>query len=108
MFAKSQVKEKITGARSLSNGIQFRLPTRGICISAYPFQAIGNKSKDKWTDNPTPVPAAKYWVDLMAADADIKIQDRRDELFDMELEKFVNGIKGQQGVENSAITWMRV
>ena len=51
--------------------------------------------------------AVKYWVDQMAADADIKIQDRRDELFDMELE-FVNGIMGQQGVENSAITWMRV
>ena len=44
----------------------------------------------------------------MAADADVKIRDRRDELFDMELEKSVNGIMGQQGVENSAITWMRV
>ena len=52
--------------------------------------------------------AVKYWVDQMAADADEKIRDRRDELFDMELEKFVKGIMGQQGVENSAITWMRV
>ena len=52
--------------------------------------------------------AVKYWVDQMAADADLKIRDRRDELFDMELEKFVNGIMGQQGVENSAVTWMRV
>ena len=52
--------------------------------------------------------AVKYWVDQMAADADVKIQDRRDELFDMELEKFVNGIMGQQGVENSAVAWMRV
>ena len=52
--------------------------------------------------------AVKYWVDQMAADADVKIQDRRDELFDMELEKFVNGIIGQQGDENSAVTWMRV
>ena len=52
--------------------------------------------------------AVKYWVDQMAADADVKIRDRRDELFDMELEKFVNSIMGQQGVENSAITWMRV
>ena len=50
--------------------------------------------------------AVKYWVDQMAADADVKIRDRRDELFDMELEKFVKGIMGQQGVENSAITWM--
>ena len=33
--------------------------------------------------------AVKYWVDQMAADADVKIRDRREELFDMELEKFV-------------------
>ena len=52
--------------------------------------------------------SVKYWVDQMAADADVKIQDIRDELFDMELEKFVNGIIGQQGVENSAVTWMKV
>ena len=52
--------------------------------------------------------AVKYWVDQMAADADVKIQDRRDELFNMELEKFVNGIKGQQGVENTQLMWMRV
>ena len=50
--------------------------------------------------------AMKYWVDQMAADADVKIQDRRDELFDMELEKFVAGIVGPQGVENSRLTWM--
>ena len=52
--------------------------------------------------------AVKYWVDQMAADADVKIRDRRDELFDMELEKFVKGIMGQQGVENRQLTWMRV
>ena len=52
--------------------------------------------------------AVKYWVDQMAADADVKIRDRRDELFDMELEKFVKGITGQQGVENRQLTWMRV
>ena len=50
--------------------------------------------------------AVKYWVDQMAADADVKIQDRRDELFDMELEKFVAGIVGSQGVENTQLTWM--
>ena len=50
----------------------------------------------------------KYWVDQMAADADVKIRDRRDELFDMELEKFVAGIVGSQGVENSGLTWMKV
>ena len=52
--------------------------------------------------------AVKYWVDQMAADADVKIRDRRDELIDMELEKFVKGIMGQQGVENRQLTWMRV
>ncbi len=52
--------------------------------------------------------AVNYWVDQMAADADVKIQDRRDELFDMEIQKFVEGIVGSQGVENSEFTWMRV
>ena len=52
--------------------------------------------------------AVKYWVDQMAADADIKIQDRREELFDMELEKFVAGVMGKEHVENSGLTWMRV
>ena len=52
--------------------------------------------------------AVKYWVDQMAADADVKIRDRRDELFDMELEKFVAGIVGSQSVENSGLTWMKV
>ena len=45
--------------------------------------------------------AVKYRVDQMAADADVKIRDRRDELFDMELEKFVAGIVGSQSVGNS-------
>ena len=52
--------------------------------------------------------AVKYWVDQMAADANVNIQDRRDELFDMELEKFVNDIMGQQGVEKTSLRWMRV
>ena len=52
--------------------------------------------------------AVKYWVDQMAADADVKIRDRRDELFDMELEKFVAGIVGSQSVENSGLMWMKV
>ena len=52
--------------------------------------------------------AMKYWVDQMAADADVKIQDRRYELFDMEIQKFVEGIVGSQSVENKQLTWMRV
>ena len=50
--------------------------------------------------------AVKYWVDQMAADADVKIRDRRDELFDMELEKFVAGIEGSQSVGITQLTWM--
>ena len=50
--------------------------------------------------------AVKYWVDQMAADADVKIRDRRDELFDVELEKFVAGIVGSQSVGNRKLTWM--
>ncbi len=52
--------------------------------------------------------AVKYWVDQMAANADVKIQDRRDELFDLVLEKFVNGIMVTEYVENNQPTWMRV
>ena len=52
--------------------------------------------------------AVKYWVDQMAADADVEIQDRTDELFDMEIQKFVEGIVGKEHVENIGLTWMRV
>ena len=48
--------------------------------------------------------ALKYWVDQMAADVDVKIRDRREELFDLELEKFVEKIMGSQSVENSTPT----
>ena len=41
----------------------------------------------------------------MAADADVKIQDRRDELFNMEIEKFVAGVMGKEHVENTKVTW---
>ena len=49
--------------------------------------------------------SVKYWVDQMAADADVKIQDRRDELFDMEIEKFVAGVMGKEHVENTQLKW---
>ena len=42
----------------------------------------------------------------MAADADVKIRDRRDELFDMEIEKFVAGVMGKEHFENTQLTWM--
>ena len=52
--------------------------------------------------------ALKYWVDQMAADADVKIRDRRDELFDMEIEKFVEGVMDKESIENTQLMWMRV
>ena len=55
--------------------------------------------------------ALKYWVDQIVADADLKIQDRRDELFDIELEKFVAGVMGKESkesVENTQLMLMRV
>ena len=50
--------------------------------------------------------AVKYWVDQMAADADVEIKDSREELFDMEIEKFVAGVMGKEHVENKQLTWM--
>ena len=46
--------------------------------------------------------APSYTQDMSA---DAKIQDRRDELFDMELEKFVAGVMGKEHVENKQLTW---
>ena len=40
----------------------------------------------------------------MAADADKKIRDRREELFDLELEKFVEEMMGSESVENNTPT----
>ena len=50
--------------------------------------------------------AVKYWVDQIAADADVKIQDSRDDLYDLENEKFVAGVMGKEHIKNSQLTWM--
>ena len=49
--------------------------------------------------------AVQYWVDFMAADAEIEIQTRKDELFDMEIEKFMNGVFKDRNIDSSP-TWM--
>ena len=49
--------------------------------------------------------AVQYWVDFMAADAEIEIRTRKDELFDMEIEKFMNGVFKDKNIESSP-TWM--
>ena len=51
------------------------------------------------------VMAVKYWVDQMAVEVGVKIQDRRDELFDTEIEKFVAGVMGKEHVESKQLTW---
>jgi len=49
--------------------------------------------------------AVQYWVDYMAADAEIEIRTRKEELLDIELEKFVAGIMGTEN-KSSVATWM--
>ena len=46
-----------------------------------------------------------YWVEQMAADADREIRDRKDELFRMELDKFVSGVNVMKPSIQST-TWM--
>ena len=49
--------------------------------------------------------ACAYWVEQMAADADQAIEDRRQELMDLELDKFLNGINTMTG-DITKTTWM--
>ena len=49
--------------------------------------------------------AVQYWVDFMAADAEAEIKTRKEELLDLELEKFVAGIMGNENKERPS-TWM--
>ena len=49
--------------------------------------------------------AVQYWVDFMAADAEIEIRTRKAELFDMEIEKFMNGVFKDRNIDSSP-TWM--
>lgn len=50
--------------------------------------------------------AVQYWVDFMAADAEMEIQTRKEELFDMEIEKFMNGVLNNNKNIDSSPTWM--
>ena len=49
--------------------------------------------------------AVQYWVDFMAADAEIEIQTRKEELFDKEIEKFMNNVMNKEYTDTSPI-WM--
>jgi len=45
--------------------------------------------------------ACAYWVEQMAADADREMRDRREELMDKELNKFINGVNTMTSTNNS-------
>mgnify|MGYP001256074837 FL=1 len=49
--------------------------------------------------------AVQYWVDFMAADAETEISNRREELIDIELENFVNGVMGKKHIDSTPV-WM--
>ena len=50
--------------------------------------------------------AVQYWVDFMAADAEIEIKTRKSELFDKELEIFINGVFDKKLKDSNVSTWM--
>ena len=49
--------------------------------------------------------AVAYWVEQMAADADQQIKDRKSDLMDQELEKFMAHVVGK-GYQEKHLTWM--
>ena len=49
--------------------------------------------------------AVQYWVDFMAADAETEIQSRKEELFDIEIENFINGVLDKKNIDSTPV-WM--
>ena len=49
--------------------------------------------------------AVQYWVDFMAADAEMEIQSRKEDLFDIEIENFINGVLDKKNIDSTPI-WM--
>ena len=49
--------------------------------------------------------AVQYWVEQMAANADQEILDRKTQLLDQELDKFINGINTSK-IRPKTDTWM--
>ena len=50
--------------------------------------------------------AVNYWVEQMAADADKKIVERKNDMLDLELEKFMAHVIGKERFETVENTWM--
>jgi hypothetical protein len=49
--------------------------------------------------------AVQYWVDFMAADAEMEIQTRKEELLDIEIENFINGVMNKKDIDSTPV-WM--
>ena len=49
--------------------------------------------------------AVQYWGDFMAADAEMEIRTRKEELLDIEIENFINGVMNKKDIESTP-TWM--
>ena len=49
--------------------------------------------------------AVQYWVDFMAADAEMEIRSRKEDLFDIEIENFINGVLDKKNIDSTPV-WM--
>jgi hypothetical protein len=49
--------------------------------------------------------AVQYWVDFMAADAEMEIRSRKEDLFDIEIENFINGVLDKKNIDSPSV-WM--
>ena len=49
--------------------------------------------------------AVQYWVDFMAADAEMEIKSRKEDLFDIEIENFINGVLDKKDIDSTPV-WM--
>ena len=49
--------------------------------------------------------AVQYWVDFMAADAEMEIKSRKEDLFDIEIENFINGVLDKKNIDSTPV-WM--
>ncbi len=47
-----------------------------------------------------------YWVEQLAADADKKIVERKNDMLDLELEKFMAHVIGKERFQSFENTWM--
>jgi hypothetical protein len=49
--------------------------------------------------------AVQYWVDFMAADAEMEIKSRKEDLFDIEIENFMTNVLDKKNIDSTPV-WM--